>query len=113
MVSTSGEIDSPCSSTSSPVFTIAVIDAGGTARRSPRRNRAAPTPPESTTVLIARSPGLLTGTGRAGGAVVQLDEPPGGGGPVEACRVAVARLDHGEAGPEAGEHRPHRGGQGV
>src|SRR3954452_15081883 len=35
----------PCSTMSSPVFTTAVMSAGGTTSIRPRRNRAAPTPP--------------------------------------------------------------------
>ena len=48
MVSRSGEIDRPCSTVSSPVLTIAATSAGATTSRSPRRKRAAPTPPETT-----------------------------------------------------------------
>ncbi len=49
-VSRSGQIRSPCIVTSSPVLTTAVIDASGTAARTPRRNRAPPVPPASTTI---------------------------------------------------------------
>src|SRR5215212_1618878 len=44
-VSRSGQIRSPCSVTSSPVFS-----APGMADLTPRRNRAPPVPPASTTI---------------------------------------------------------------
>ena len=45
IVSRSGLTCRPCSTTSSPVFTIAVISAAGTTSTMPRSIRAAPTPP--------------------------------------------------------------------
>src|SRR5690349_3720713 len=48
-VSRSGQIRRPCKVTSSPVLTSAVISASGTAARTPRRNRAPPMPPATTT----------------------------------------------------------------
>ena len=48
----------PCSTTSSPVFTIAVISAGGVTWMRPDRKRAAPTPPASTVIIAACLPSL-------------------------------------------------------
>src|SRR5689334_1806424 len=49
-VSRSGQIRRPCRVTSSPVLTTAVTVADGAAERTPRRKRAPPTPPASTTI---------------------------------------------------------------
>ncbi len=51
--SRSGAMRNPVSHMSSPTFTIAVTSSlGVTAERSPRRNRAPPTPPERTVIFI-------------------------------------------------------------
>src|SRR5919204_5380465 len=51
MLSRSGETCSPRTSTSSPTFAIAVTSAGSAASASPRRKRAPPKPPDSTTIF--------------------------------------------------------------
>src|SRR3954454_21933309 len=49
--SRSGQMRRPCSVTSSPVLTTAVISSSGHAARTPRRNRAPPMPPARTAIL--------------------------------------------------------------
>src|SRR3954454_21290123 len=49
--SRSGQMRRPCSVTSSPVLTTAVISSSGHAARTPRRNRAPPMPPAKTAIL--------------------------------------------------------------
>src|SRR5258705_7716712 len=48
----SGDTCRPWNSASSATFTMAVTVAGSTARTTPSRKRAAPTPPHSTTTLV-------------------------------------------------------------
>ena len=56
-VSRSGEMCSPWRTVSSPVLTMAVIDAAGTTSTMPRRSLAAPTPPASATIIGSRRRG--------------------------------------------------------
>ena len=53
-VSRSGEMCSPCSTVSSPTLTMAVISSAGSTSIMPRRRRAAPTPPASAAITVAR-----------------------------------------------------------
>jgi len=55
MLSRSGETCRPSTSTSSPTLPITVTDDGSVTSTSPRRNRAPPTPPESTASFGIRS----------------------------------------------------------
>ena len=63
-VSRSGLMCRPWSSVSSPTLTMAVTSAGSTARTSPARNRAAPTPPARTATFNAASAGPTGVRGR-------------------------------------------------
>jgi hypothetical protein len=63
---------------SSPVFTITATSSGGTARTSPARKRAAPTPPASATTRAQ------SGSGRH----------PGGGRPRPRLHAQLAQLAH-------------------
>src|SRR4051812_25668862 len=49
----------PWSTRSSPTLTTAVTSAAGTTSTSPRRNRAAPTPPARTVITVTASPSPL------------------------------------------------------